>query len=742
MFSADRLPGSRLLSILSIMSEAALCEAATFTVINTNPSGAGSLAQAITSANVASDLDNVEFDIPGSGVPTIVASLPAITQPVMIDGTTQAAGFVELRNGGGTALSIAGSGSTITGMVLNSSSTGVGLGAAAGGNTVTGCRIGTDPTGTSAFSNQVGVFIQGPSGGNNTIANNLVSGNTQTGISILGNNNIITGNVIGLDVTQTQAIGSGTGILVNSSTGNRVGGTQAGEGNLIAGFQGTAISVTNTTVQNTLIQGNRIGTNATNAAGLGVSGGVSFASVTGTGNVLGGAQAGAGNLIVGASSNAVVVLNSSNLTIQGNTIGTAALPNAANGVDMVGADGNTLEGNVISGNGQAGINFRSGADSNTTHANEISANGGAGISISGGQMDRFTENSIHDNGGLGIDLGAAGVAVNDPLDADIAPGHNQGQNYPVLSMVSASQVTGTLNSAINTSFTVELFASPSCDASGNGEGGTFLGAIQVTTGPSGDTTDFMFSLPPAAAGQVLTATATDPNGNTSEFSACTGTVPGNTTTTSTQPTTTTTTSTQPTTTVTTSTTTTSVPATVPSTSSTTTSVTTTSLGTTTTSTTSTSTTSTSSAATSSSAPPTTATISSTTSTTLGASCAGEPVGATFRSLNCRLDAVLARVAAAPDLGSFQDKLRRQLESAKQRKEQAEDACGEPNARRTNTRLKQAIRKMIQVMHTLRSLRAKKSLPDALRAELLEAADGVRADLRTLRRAVHCPDDVR
>src|ERR1039457_4729828 len=65
--------------------------AATLPVSNANDSGAGSLRQAILDANATSGLDTIIFQIPGSGVHTIVllAALPAITDPVVIDGTTQ-----------------------------------------------------------------------------------------------------------------------------------------------------------------------------------------------------------------------------------------------------------------------------------------------------------------------------------------------------------------------------------------------------------------------------------------------------------------------------------------------------------------------------------------------------------------------------------------------------------------------------------------------------------------------------
>lgn len=222
MSCSGRSQGRWVLPVLAVLSAATWSGAATFTVVNTNASGAGSLAQAIIDANAGADADRITFAIPGGGVPTIVAALPAVTQPVEIDGTTQSGGFVEVRNGGGTALTLNGSGST----------TGVTIGPAAGSNTITGCRIGTDAAGTAAAANLVGVSVQSPSGGGNAITNSLVSGNTQTGISILGNGTVITGNVIGLNVTQTQALGGSTGILINGGSGNRVGEASCGESNL------------------------------------------------------------------------------------------------------------------------------------------------------------------------------------------------------------------------------------------------------------------------------------------------------------------------------------------------------------------------------------------------------------------------------------------------------------------------------------------------------------------------------
>src|ERR1039457_4231341 len=76
---------------LLIVLAAPRCTAATIIVANTSASGPGSLQQAILDANAANGLDTIIFQIPGSGVHTISPTniLPAITDPVVIDGTTQ-----------------------------------------------------------------------------------------------------------------------------------------------------------------------------------------------------------------------------------------------------------------------------------------------------------------------------------------------------------------------------------------------------------------------------------------------------------------------------------------------------------------------------------------------------------------------------------------------------------------------------------------------------------------------------
>src|SRR5258708_1773835 len=87
------------LAILLSISTVTPALAGTFTVTNTSDSGPGSLRQAILDANANAGADTIVFGIPGTdpncntttGVCTIapLTPLPAITDPVTIDGYTQ-----------------------------------------------------------------------------------------------------------------------------------------------------------------------------------------------------------------------------------------------------------------------------------------------------------------------------------------------------------------------------------------------------------------------------------------------------------------------------------------------------------------------------------------------------------------------------------------------------------------------------------------------------------------------------
>jgi hypothetical protein len=131
-------------------------------------------------------------------------------------------------------------------------------------------------------------------------------------------------------------------------------------------------------------------------------------------------------------------------------------------------------------------------------------------------------NSVFSNGFLGIDLNFDGVTSNDGGDGDIGP--NTLQNYPILSSAQTSNtnttIQGTLNSAPNRSFNLQFFSSPECDSSGHGEGKVFVGSSVVATDGNGDASFTITLSSSVSVGQVISATATDSAGSTSEFSGC------------------------------------------------------------------------------------------------------------------------------------------------------------------------------------------------------------------------------
>ncbi|MDP9476675.1 MAG: hypothetical protein M3R38_13490 [Actinomycetota bacterium] len=202
--------------------------------------------------------------------------------------------------------------------------------------------------------------------------------------------------------------------------------------------------------------------------------------------------------------------------MQGNLIGTkksgeSALGNGFGGVEIFGASADNTVGGQTAG-----------------AANTIAFNSGDGVAIYGAQEGNLgnsvLRNSIFSNVGIGIDLirsvleGDSDRTANDPPpDADT--GANNLQNFPVITSAktstTATTIRGRLNSTPGQVFRVRFFSNPS----GTNEGKKFLGQIIVTTGPDG-LVPFVFE--PArrvALGQAITATATDPEGNTSEFSA-------------------------------------------------------------------------------------------------------------------------------------------------------------------------------------------------------------------------------
>ena len=170
-----------------------------------------------------------------------------------------------------------------------------------------------------------------------------------------------------------------------------------------------------------------------------------------------------------------------------------------------------------------GLRLRDGARRSTiggsdsgTDGNHIAFNAGAGVVVefTAGAGNAILSNSIHDNGGLGIDFGGDGVTPNHGSEA----GSRGSVNFPVLTKVTPYSVEGTLDAAPHTSYTLQFFSNETCDPSGYGQGETQIATWNVTTDAGGHA-DFGVSLT-AARGQGVAATATSVAAGTSEFSPC------------------------------------------------------------------------------------------------------------------------------------------------------------------------------------------------------------------------------
>jgi hypothetical protein len=448
------------------------------------------------------------------------------------------------------------------------------FGASSTGNVVRDNRIGTNLAGDTPIANREGVIITSGAegntiGGTTAAERNVISGNTTAGVFLLADNNSVTGNLIGTDLAGTAAIPNDTGIFVRNASGNTIGGSvSGGESNLISGNDEQGVLLTGNNVANTTIAGNAIGTNLAGTAAVANKHGVRIENGAHT---IGGATADDGNVISGNSSNGVYIIGAGadgnllqNNRLGVNIDGSGAVPNVRSGVLIENAPnnmvGNAAAGNSIGGNAQQGvkisgasatgnlvqnnaigqdgltmtqignrdgIRISDGASGNTvggnaaTTANEIAHNTGRGVWISGGTANIVSQNSIHDNGALGISIGAQSATPNDPdtgSGADADTGANNLQNTPDLTTVALSAGNLSINysmssAAANSGYpiTVEFFL-----ADASGEGGTFLGTDNIA-GPGADTANIPAG--PTAVGSPIVATATDNNGNTSEFSA-------------------------------------------------------------------------------------------------------------------------------------------------------------------------------------------------------------------------------
>jgi titin len=380
-------------------------------------------------------------------------------------------------------------------------------------NTIQANQIGTDALGhigihngqdgVGLLANAIGNFVGGTAPG----AGNLISGNSGNGVFLSDGSalNSVQGNKIGTDTAGQTAIGNTFDgvLLASSATANTIGGTTAGAGNLISGNGEFGVAISPTSNFN-LLQGNKIGTDGSGT--IADSNGLSGIEVDAYGNTVGGTATGAGNVIGGNRRDGIDVTGSANAVL-----------------------GNQVGGALSIGNGGIGVFLGDGASTNSVGGtaagagNVIAFNGKAGVAVGVNALDSTTvhnailSNRIFNNLGLGIDLGDNGVTPNTPGGPHTGP--NDFQNFPVMAAKVSKGFTivrATLNSIPNTTFTIQFYLDPTPDPSGYGQGTTLLGtATLLTTGTGKGSTSL--TVAGVLTGQYVTATATAPSGDTSEF---------------------------------------------------------------------------------------------------------------------------------------------------------------------------------------------------------------------------------
>lgn len=442
-------------------------------------------------------------------------------------------------------------------------------------NKLVGNLLGTDAEGVAALGNALGgvhVSAHGNSiGADAPAGGNLISGNGGPGVLIEGDGNRVQRNFIGTDVGGGARVpNQQAGVEVRGAR-NVIGSRGLNSRNVISGNTGHGVLIAGPAAAGNEVLGNLIGLDATGVAALANTGDGVHLTRDAHDNVVGHLER--GNVIAGNGGHGVAVIATPtvgqvtrNNRLLGNRIGTDAASerawaNATNGVFISGAPGSLLEANQIAGNSRHGVEIEFTGDTalhanligtdatgvrplpnggdgvhlrNTTgvsvgdpaladRANRIAFNAGHGVQVRGGTGNRIQGNSIHANGGLGIDLfadsdPASGVTPNDPLDPDV--GSNALQNFPVLGQATLGPDTvvgGRLNSTPGQAFVIELFRSAAADPSGHGEGEVFVARQAVTTDGAGSA-DFQFDVPGNWTGSWFTATATvQATGDTSEF---------------------------------------------------------------------------------------------------------------------------------------------------------------------------------------------------------------------------------
>ncbi len=535
------ITGAQSVSVVTINSEGAVGLDFGFnfnTIVNTNATGQGSLAQFIENANnLGNSGINIEansiFD-PAAGQDVSIFMIPSNSDPL---GRTTDPNF-----SGGVATITA---TTILPVItddnthIDGRTQTANIGDTNTGTVGTGGTVGVDAEPLPTYQlpeiainadNKNGLRLNGAT--SNVVIRNLAIYNAVHGINATGNG------------------GSGTNRVVsNMLLGTLPNGNDPGSSLQNTGYGVRLVNPSELTVTSSYIAYNQDG---------GVLGSNNNASLTVTYNEI--FQNGSGS----NSANAVAI-NGDNSLVQYNLIynqqTSSGNPDSdgGSGIEIgnttVASGNNTIDNNTIYNNISAGINVRNGANNNTISKNIVYGNE-VGVAVNDESRataaNTITQNSIYNNNLLGIDLHGGGsgifdgVTLNDLNDTD--SGSNDLVNFPVFDKVVIDDSQLYIKGWARPGAIIELFitdissgtASPGDNQLGMsqdyGEGQTFLASLTEGSGSDlssatssytdvdGNTDntnefEFVISLPSGVnSGTLLTATATV-GGSTSEFSS-------------------------------------------------------------------------------------------------------------------------------------------------------------------------------------------------------------------------------
>lgn len=570
----------RKLNIRSFSSDGIQVEADGVSVenntIGTNAGGLAGFGNSQYGIRIYKGANNqIRSNIVSANVQGGIAIIGDVSDGNILDGNAigpRFGGTAALPNGNGIVLSDGDSNVISNNVISGNKLAGIVAAGSATTNSFTGNKIGTRLSGTVALPNGGdGILLQASGnqvGGNQFLLRNVISGNAKSGITINGaaaSNNVVEGNVIGTDSSGNAAIpNKSNGIRVINASNNRIGSiTEGSARNIISGNLGAGVIFSQAGATGSLLVGNFIGVAADGTSALGNSSNGVLLMDGATDVQIGGSTALSRNIISANKANGISIQSGANNNLVsrnriGTTIAGAALGNIASGI-FIQSSGNLIGGangtfaNIIAGNAQGitlsggtaannvikfntigtdtvsnagrGIQFVGGASGNTVGPFNTIRRNETGILINNGSIrNKVTRSVVSENINLGIDLSpAAGANANDPSDND--SGGNQLQNWPTISsciLLSAADLEiafQVLSSPANSAYplTVEFFVSD-----GGGEGKSYLvSTIYTEANFAAGVKTVSF----AGAGTGLTAgaskivgTATDLNGNTSEFS--------------------------------------------------------------------------------------------------------------------------------------------------------------------------------------------------------------------------------